>query len=142
MDFTEKLTEQYAKKIYGFAYSKTGNTHDAEDLSQSILLTLCKIDFEGKDTTGSIGVVTINLPRIGYLTKGNKEAFYARLDEMLNIAKESLEIKREWLQTNVLDNNLIPAYMEYVGTINNHFNTIGIVGMNDLCPFDMHNYVV
>lgn len=89
--------------------------------------------FGAGDSTGSIGVVTINLPRIGYLTKGNKEAFYARLDEMLNIAKESLEIKREWLQTNVLDNNLIPAYMEYVGTINNHFNTIGIVGMNEMC---------
>lgn len=89
--------------------------------------------FGAGDSTGSIGVVTINLPRIGYLTKGNKSAFYTRLDKMLNIAKESLEIKREWLQTNVLDNNLIPAYMEYVGTINNHFNTIGIVGMNEMC---------
>lgn len=89
--------------------------------------------FGAGDSTGSIGVVTINLPRIGYLAKGDKAAFYARLDKMLNIAKESLEIKREWLQTNVLDNNLIPAYMEYVGTINNHFNTIGIVGMNEMC---------
>jgi len=89
--------------------------------------------FGAGDSTGSIGVVTINLPRIGYIAKDDKNAFYARLDEMLNIAKESLEIKREWLQTNVLDNNLIPAYMEYVGTINNHFNTIGIVGMNEMC---------
>ncbi len=49
MDFAEKLIEQYAKKIYGFSYGKTGNTHDAEDLSQSILLTLCQIDFASKD---------------------------------------------------------------------------------------------
>lgn len=89
--------------------------------------------FGAGDSTGSIGVVTINLPRIGYLTKGSKEAFFARLDEMLEISKRSLEIKRAWLQENVLDTKLIPAYMEYVGTINNHFSTIGIVGMNEMC---------
>lgn len=89
--------------------------------------------FGAGDSTGSIGVVTINLPRIGYLTKGDRKAFYTRLDELLNIAKESLEIKREWLQTNILDTDAIPAYMEYVGTIANHFSTIGIVGMNEMC---------
>ena len=89
--------------------------------------------FGAGDSTGSIGVVTINLPRIGYLTRGNKEAFFERLDKMLEISKRSLEIKRTWLQENVLDTRLIPAYMEYVGTINNHFSTIGIVGMNEMC---------
>jgi len=57
MDFTEKLIERYAKKIYGFAYGKTGNTHDADDLSQNILLTLCKMDFAGKDISDMDGYI-------------------------------------------------------------------------------------
>lgn len=89
--------------------------------------------FGAGDSTGSIGVVTLNLPRLGYESRGSKEAFYDLLDKYLNIAKESLEIKRAWLQDNVIDTKLIPAYMEYVGTINNHFSTIGIVGMNEMC---------
>lgn len=89
--------------------------------------------FGAGDSTGSIGVVTINLPRIAYETKGDKSAFFELLDKYLEIANSSLEIKRAWLQQNVIDTNLIPAYMEYVGTINNHFSTIGIVGMNEMC---------
>jgi ribonucleoside-triphosphate reductase (formate) len=89
--------------------------------------------FGAGDSTGSIGVVTINLPRLGYECKGNYEKFYAELDRYLDIAKDSLEIKRDWLQKNVIETNLIPAYMEYVGTLNNHFSTIGIIGMNEMC---------
>lgn len=89
--------------------------------------------FGAGDSTGSIGVVTLNLPRLGYEAQGSKETFYALLDKYLNIAKESLEIKRAWLQENIISTRLIPAYMEYVGTINNHFSTIGIVGMNEMC---------
>lgn len=89
--------------------------------------------FGAGDSTGSIGVVTINLPRIGYEAKGSEEAFFELLDKYLCIARDSLEIKREWLQKNVIDTNLIPAYMEYVGTINNHFSTIGVLGMNEMC---------
>ena len=89
--------------------------------------------FGAGDSTGSIGVVTLNLPRLGYESQGSKEAFYELLDKYLNIAKDSLEIKRAWLQENVIGTNLIPAYMEYVGTIDNHFSTIGIVGMNEMC---------
>lgn len=89
--------------------------------------------FGAGDSTGSIGVVTLNLPRLGYEAQGSKEAFYELLDKYLNIAKDSLEIKRAWLQENVIGTNLIPAYMEYVGTIDNHFSTIGIVGMNEMC---------
>ena len=89
--------------------------------------------FGAGDSTGSIGVVTLNLPRLGYEAKGSKEAFYKLLDKYLDIAKKSLEIKRNWLQENVINTNLIPAYMEYVGTIDNHFSTIGIVGMNEMC---------
>lgn len=60
-------------------------------------------------------------------------AFYANLDKYLDIAKNSLEIKREWLQKEIIDTHMLPAYMEYVGTINNHFSTIGVIGMNEMC---------
>lgn len=89
--------------------------------------------FGSGDSTGSIGVVTINLPRIAYEAKGDVDEFFNKLDLYLNISKDSLEIKRKWLQENVIERNLIPAYMEYVGTIDNHFSTIGIVGMNEMC---------
>lgn len=89
--------------------------------------------FGSGDSTGSIGVVTIGLPRIAYESKGNKDLFYEILEKRLVIAKTSLEIKRKWLQENILDKHLIHAYMEYVGTMDNHFSTIGIVGMNEMC---------
>ncbi len=89
--------------------------------------------FGSGDSTGSIGVVTINLPRIAYKSKGNKTKFYKMLDEMLDIAKESLEIKREFIQKNILDGGLLPAYSRYVGTLNNHFSTIGEIGRNEMC---------
>ena len=89
--------------------------------------------FGSGDSTGSIGVVTINLPRIAYENKMNRESFYKTLDKYLNIAKNSLVIKRNWLQENIIDTGAIPAYIEYVGTLNNHFSTIGIVGMNEMC---------
>lgn len=89
--------------------------------------------FGSGDSTGSIGVVTINLPRIGYECKGDKNKFFSELARYCNLAKTSLEIKREWLQKNVIDTGLIPAFMEYVGTLDNHFSTIGVVGMNEMC---------
>ncbi len=89
--------------------------------------------FGSGDSTGSIGVVTINLPRIAYENKGDKESFYKTLDEYLDIAKDSLNIKREWLQKNILETGAIPAFKEYVGTLDNHFSTIGVVGENECC---------
>lgn len=89
--------------------------------------------FGAGDSTGSIGVVTLNLPRLAYEAHGDHDAFFESLDKYLVLAKDSLEMKREWLQKNVIDTNLIPAYMEYVGTINNHFSTIGVIGMNEMC---------
>ncbi len=89
--------------------------------------------FGAGDSTGSIGVVTLNLPRLGYENKGDQASFYAALDKYLDIARDSLEIKRDWLQKEVIDAHMLPAYMEYVGTINNHFSTIGVIGMNEMC---------
>lgn len=89
--------------------------------------------FGSGDSTGSIGVVTINLPRIAYLNSGNKKRFFKGLEQTLEIAKDSLEIKRKWVQENVIDKKLIPAFCTYVGTLKNHFSTIGIIGMNEMC---------
>lgn len=89
--------------------------------------------FGSGDSTGSIGVVTINLPRLAYEAKGDKNKFFESLDHYLELAKDSLEIKRKWLEENVLEGGLTPAFKEYVGTYNNHFNTIGIIGMNEMC---------
>lgn len=94
--------------------------------------------FASYPLTGSIGVVTINMPRLGYLSK-NEEEFFEKLEELMNIAKESLEIKREWIE-NFTKNNLYPYSKFYLRNVekdgkywNNHFSTIGLVGMNEAC---------
>jgi len=89
--------------------------------------------FGAADSTGAIGVCTINLPRIGYLSGGKEQRFFKDLENTLNLAKDSLEIKRSWLQKNIIDKRLIPAYCTYVGTLDNHFSTIGVIGMNEMC---------
>ena len=89
--------------------------------------------FGSGEGTGSIGVVTVNLPLIAYENKENKKSFYKELDRVLVIAKDSLELKRTWLQENVINTRLIPAFNTYVGTLRNHFSTIGIIGMNEMC---------
>ena len=87
--------------------------------------------FGAGEQTGSIGVVTINMPRIGYLSKDEKE-FVARLDRLIQMAGESLEIKRKVVQKH-LDNDLLPYTKTYLPTLEHHFSTIGLVGMNEAC---------
>ena len=87
--------------------------------------------FGAGEQTGSIGVVTINMPRIGYLSKSEDE-FFARLDNLMRLAMESLEIKRKVVQ-RYLDADLLPYTKTYLGTLKNHFSTIGLVGMNEAC---------
>ena len=87
--------------------------------------------FGSGESTGSVGVVTLNLPRIAYLAK-DKDDFYKRLDNLMDIAARSLHIKREVI-TKLLDNGLYPYTKRYLGTFNNHFSTIGLVGMNETC---------
>ena len=87
--------------------------------------------FGSGESTGSVGVVTINMPRIGYLAE-NEEDFYRRLDHMMDIAARSLKIKRDII-TKLLDEGLYPYTRRYLGTFNNHFSTIGLVGMNEAC---------
>ena len=85
--------------------------------------------FGSGESTGSIGVVTINMPRIAYLAKDEAD-FYARLDRLMDISARSLAIKRTVI-TKLLDAGLYPYTKRYLGTFANHFSTIGLVGMNE-----------
>ncbi len=87
--------------------------------------------FGSGESTGSIGVVTINMPRIAYLS-ANEEEFYQRLDKMMDISARSLKIKRN-VVSELLEKGLYPYTKRYLGTFNNHFSTIGLVGMNEAC---------
>ena len=82
------------------------------------------------ESTGSVGVVTINMPRIAYLS-ANKDEFYARLNHMMDIAARSLKIKRGVI-TKLLNEGLYPYTKRYLGTFENHFSTIGLIGMNEV----------
>ncbi|MBE6789025.1 MAG: ribonucleoside triphosphate reductase [Ruminococcaceae bacterium] len=85
--------------------------------------------FGSGESTGSVGVVTINMPRLAYLAEDEAD-FYKRLDKMLDISARSLKIKRTII-TKLLDEGLYPYTKRYLGTFNNHFSTIGLVGMNE-----------
>ena len=87
--------------------------------------------FGSGESTGSVGVVTINMPRIAYLSKNEKE-FYERLTHFMDLAARSLKIKRDVI-TKLLDEGLYPYTKRYLGTFKNHFSTIGLVGMNEAC---------
>ena len=86
--------------------------------------------FGSGESTGSIGVVTINLPRIAYLAT-DRDDFFRRLDKMMDIAARSLKIKRD-ITTKLLEEGLYPYTKRYLGTFDNHFSTIGLLGMNEV----------
>ena len=86
--------------------------------------------FRSGESTGSVGVVTINMPRIAYLS-ATKDDFYKRLNKMMDIAARSLKIKREVI-TKLLNEGLYPYTKRYLGTFENHFSTIGLIGMNEV----------
>ena len=85
--------------------------------------------FGSGESTGSVGVVTINMPKIAYLSKDEKE-FFERLDHLMDIAARSLKIKRTVI-SNLLEDGLYPYTKRYLGSFENHFSTIGLVGMNE-----------
>ncbi len=87
--------------------------------------------FGSGESTGSVGVVTINMPRIAYLST-DKNDFFSRLDHMMDIAARSLDIKRKTI-TKLLEAGLYPYTKHYLGSFSNHFSTIGLVGMNEAC---------
>ncbi len=87
--------------------------------------------FGSAEQTGSVGVVTFNCARLGYVYKGNEAGLFSRVDELMNIARTSLEIKRKVIQ-RLIDNGLFPYTKRYLGTLRNHFSTIGVNGINEM----------
>ncbi|OIQ92645.1 anaerobic ribonucleoside-triphosphate reductase [mine drainage metagenome] len=87
--------------------------------------------FGSAEQTGSIGVVTLNCARLGYLHRGSRDALFARVDELLELARSSLEIKRKTVQ-RLIDDGLYPYTRRYLGTLRNHFSTIGVNGVNEM----------
>ena len=137
---TDLLFEMTAK--YGLPYF---SNYVSSDMKPSDIRSMCcrlRLDltelkkrggglFGSAEQTGSIGVVTINCARLGYLYKGKKEELYKRLDELLDLAKTSLEIKRKTISMH-MDRGLYPYTRRYLGTFRNHFSTIGVNGINEM----------
>ena len=87
--------------------------------------------FGSAEQTGSLGVVTINCARLGYLHQGDEAGLFARLDELLELGRDSLEIKRRVIQQH-MDDGLFPYTRRYLGTLRNHFSTLGVNGINEM----------
>jgi ribonucleoside-triphosphate reductase len=87
--------------------------------------------FGSAEQTGSLGVVTVNCARLGYLYRGDEGGLYRRLDELLELGKQSLEIKRKVIQRH-MDAGLFPYTRRYLGTLRNHFSTLGVNGINEM----------
>lgn len=87
--------------------------------------------FGSAEQTGSLGVVTVNCARLGYLYRGNKPALMARLDQLMDLARDSLETKRQVIGQLMLE-GLFPYTKRYLGTLRNHFSTIGVNGLNEM----------
>lgn len=137
---TEYLFEMTAK--YGLPYF---SNYLNSDMKPSDVRSMCcrlRLDltelkkrggglFGSAEQTGSIGVVTINCARLGYVFKGRRDALYNRLDELLELAKTSLEIKRKTISMH-MDRGLYPYTKRYLGTFRSHFSTIGVNGINEM----------
>lgn len=136
---TEALFEMTAK--YGMPYFQNFlnsklNPGDVRSMCCRLQLDLTELLARGgglfgsAEMTGSIGVVTVSLPRIGYQYKGDKEAFLKRIEHLMYLARTSLELKREEVQ-KWIDRGLFPYTKRYLGKLNSHFSTIGLNGMNE-----------
>lgn len=130
------MTAKYGLPYFQNFINSSLNPHDVRSMCCRLRLDLRELRhnttgglFGSGDSTGSIGVVTINLPRIGYLAE-TEEEFFGRLSHLMNLAKVSLEIKRKVVTKN-MEQWLIPFTKRYLGTLKNHFSTIGLVGMNE-----------
>jgi len=139
-DVAEALFKMTAK--YGVPYFQNFITSDLNPRDIRAMCCHLQLDlrqfyrrvggfFGYSDKTGSVGVVTINMSRIGYLSKNEKQ-FFERLEKLMELAKESLEIKRKVVQENI-KKGLLPFTKRYLGNLQWHFSTIGLIGMNEAC---------
>jgi len=145
LDYLWEVTAKYGIPYFSNFVNSELNPEDARSMCCRLRLDTRKLEARGgglfgaNPLTGSIGVVTMNLPRIGYLAKTEIE-FYEMLDRLLDIAQKSLEIKRKVLETYT-EKGLYPYTQHYLKKIfernnlywKNHFSTIGIIGMNEAC---------
>lgn len=136
----ERLFEMTAR--YGLPYFQNFLN---SDLAPNLVRSMCcrlQLDvrellkrgnglFGSAEQTGSLGVVTLNCARLGYQFRGNREGLYRQLDHLLELARDSLEVKRKVIQHH-MDNGLYPYTKRYLGTLRNHFSTIGVNGIHEM----------
>ncbi|MCT7636771.1 ribonucleoside triphosphate reductase [Aliarcobacter butzleri] len=145
---TAKIGSSYFQNFIGSQYTKDekGNLVENEQAYKPghVRSMCCRLQldlrellkrggglFGSAEMTGSIGVVTINMARLGYLYKGDIDSLLKRLEELMDLAKESLEIKREFINS-MYERGLYPYTKRYLKSFNNHFSTIGVNGMNEM----------
>ncbi|MBI2444374.1 MAG: ribonucleoside triphosphate reductase [Candidatus Magasanikbacteria bacterium] len=131
-----EMTAKYGTPYFQNFINSDLNPGDVRSMCCRLQLDLTELRkrggglFGSAEMTGSIGVVTINAARLGYLYKGDREGFLARLAHLMELAKTSLEIKRKEIQ-KWIDRGLFPYTKRYLGNLHNHFSTIGINGLNE-----------
>ncbi|UCD21181.1 MAG: ribonucleoside triphosphate reductase [archaeon] len=137
-DLLFKMTSKYGLPYFSNFVNSDLKPSDVRSMCCRLRLELKELTrnvtggrFGSGENTGSIGVVTINLPRLGYLAR-SEEVFLERLDSLMYLAMRSLEIKRKVVNRN-LDNWLLPYTKRYLGNLDHHFSTIGLVGMHEAC---------
>jgi ribonucleoside-triphosphate reductase len=130
------MTAKYGLPYFQNFVSTDMRPSDIRSMCCHLMLSLAELRrnvtgglFGSSDSTGSVGVVTINMPRLGYLSEDEGE-FFERLEWLMVLAKESLEIKRKLVERNV-QNGLLPYTKRYLGTLRDHFSTVGLVGMHE-----------
>jgi len=145
---TAKIGSSYFQNFIGSQYllAENGNKIENENAYKpnAVRSMCCRLQldlrellkrgnglFGSAEMTGSIGVVTINMARLGYLFKGNKDEFYQQLDRLLLLSKSTLEKKRVFIQ-EMYDRGLYPYTKRYLQHYRNHFSTIGVNGMNEM----------
>ncbi|KLE08384.1 ribonucleoside triphosphate reductase [Aliarcobacter butzleri] len=154
---TAKIGSSYFQNFIGSQYTKDekGNLIENEQAYKPghVRSMCCRLQldlrellkrggglFGSAEMTGSIGVVTINMARLGYLYKGDIDSLLKRLEELMDLAKESLEIKREFINS-MYERGLYPYTKRYLKSFNNHFSTIGVNGMNEMLKNFFHENV-
>lgn len=132
-----EMTAKYGTPYFQNFINSSLKPHDVRSMCCRLQLDVRELKqktgglFGSGEKTGSIGVVTINMPQLGYLSKDEND-FFERLDYLMYLAKESLEIKRKEVEKN-MKNGLLPWSNRYLGTFDYHFATIGLSGMNECC---------
>lgn len=137
IDLLFEMTAKYGLPYFSNYLNSDMKPSDVRSMCCRLRLDLTELKkrggglFGSAEQTGSIGVVTINCARLGYLYKNDEEGLYKRLNELLDLAKTSLEIKRKTIALH-MDRGLYPYTKRYLGTFRSHFSTIGVNGINEM----------